>query len=75
MAVNKLAVSTASPEGLQTKKLDFQAMIKLAASTASLDLQGSPPSLAVHMPSRRPWAPLQIQGGCASSRLDRGLKV
>ena len=55
------------------KKLNFQAVIKLAASAASLDLQGSPP--AVRMPSRRPWAPLQIQGGCASSQLDHSLKV
>ena len=50
-------------------------MIKSAASAASLDLQGSPRAPSVRKPSRRPWAPLQIQGGCASSRLDHGLKV
>ena len=49
------------------KKLNFQAVIKSAASAASLDLQGSPRAQSVRKPSRRPWAPLQIQGGCASS--------
>ena len=51
------------------------AVIKSATSAASLVLQGSPPSPAVRMLSRRPWAPLQIQGGCASSRLDHGLNA
>ena len=56
------------------KKLNFQAVIKSAASAASLVLQGSLASPAVRMPSRRPLAPLQVQGGCASSQLDHGLK-
>ena len=33
------------------EKLNFQAMIKLTASAASLDLQGSPPSPAIRMPA------------------------
>ena len=50
-------------------------MIGSAAGAASLDLQGSLAVPVVHQPSRREWAPLQIRGGCASSRLDHGLKV
>ena len=50
-------------------------MIKSAASAASLDLQGSLAVPVVRQASRRPLAPLQIQGGCASSRLEHGLKV
>ena len=42
-AVIKTAASIASPEG---KKLNFQAVIKSAASAASLDLQGSPRTTA-----------------------------
>ena len=57
------------------KKLNFQAVIKSAASAASLDLQGSPRTTARLADGRGSGAPLQIQGGCASSRLDHGLKV
>ena len=35
-------------EELQAEKLDFQAVIKPAASAASLDLQGSPRAMAQH---------------------------
>ena len=55
--------------------LSFQAVIKSAAGAASMDLQGSLAGPAVRMPSSRLLPPLQIQGGCASSRLDHGLKV
>ena len=44
-------------------QLNFQAVIKSAASAASLDLQGSP------------RAPPSACRGYASSRLDHGLKV
>ena len=60
---------------LTIKKLNFEAMIKSAAGAASLDLQGSLAMPVVRQPSRHPWAPLQIHGGCGSSRLDHGLKV
>ena len=43
------AAGTAGPEGLQAEQLDFQVVIKSAASAATLDLQGSPPSPAVRM--------------------------
>ena len=60
---------------LTIEKLTFQAVIRSAASTASLDLQGSLAAPALRMQSRRLWAPLQIHGGSASSRFDHGLKV
>ena len=56
------------------KKLNFEAVIKSAASAASLDLQGSLAVSIARQPSRRPLAPLQTQGGCASSRLDHELE-
>ena len=37
----KSAASAASPEGLQAEKLDFQAMIKAAASAASRNPRGA----------------------------------
>ena len=40
------------------KKLNFQAVVKWAASAASMDLQGSLAVPVVRQPSRRPWAPL-----------------
>ena len=68
-----LALSVAYFE-LSLKKLNFQAVIKSAASAASLDLQG-PTDDGSACGRRRSGAPLQIHGGCASSRLDHGLKV
>ena len=64
------------------KKLNFQAVIKSAASAASLDLQGSPRTTARHADggarATDRSAPLDLGsldlGGCASSRLDHGLK-
>ena len=66
-AVIQSAVSAASSD-----YVNFQAVIKSAASGASLDLQESLAGPAVRMPSHRLLASLQIQGGCASSRLDHG---
>ena len=57
------------------EKLNFQAVIKSAASAASLDLQGSPRTTARQADGRAQRAPLQVQGGCASVRLDHGLKL
>ena len=57
------------------KKLNFQAVTKWAATAASLDLKGSPAIPAMHMLSPRPWAPLQIQGGSASSQLDHSFQI
>ena len=54
---------------------DDRLVIKLAVSAASLNLQGALAVPAVRKPSHRAWAPLQIQGGCASSRLDHGCKI
>ena len=68
VAVNTLAASAVSPEGLSAEKLDFQAMIEAAVSAASLDLEGGPRTTAWHADSAARQAPLQIQGGCASSR-------
>ena len=42
-----------SPEGLQAKKLNFEAAIKSAASAASLDVQGSPRTESWHTKQRR----------------------
>ena len=42
------------------KKLNFQAVIKLAASAASLDFQGSPASPAVCIPSQSLLPPQQV---------------
>ena len=74
VAVIKSAASATSPEGLQAEKLDFQAVIKLAASAVSPTAWGAPrrrsgkqKAASGRSPSRR--------GGCASSRLDHGLKV
>ena len=66
------AVSAASQK-------DVKAVIKMTASAASLKtkIQGSIAVPAVRMPSRCPWAPLDfdLQGGCASSRLDHGFQI
>ena len=65
---------------LEAKKLNFQAVIKSAASAASLDLQGSPRTTARHaddgarLGSHGSWSLIfGLPGGCASSRLDHGL--
>ena len=49
------------------EKLNFQAVIKSAASAASRETKnqgprsrGAQPSPVVRMPSRRPWAPLDL---------------
>ena len=62
-------------------KLNFQAVIKSAASAASptaWELHGSAPRPSPTSRSRRPGAAMQLpsrRGGCTSSRLDHGLKV
>ena len=53
-------LATPPRKGLQAEELNFQAVIKSAACTTCLDLQGSLAGPAVRMPSRRPVAPLQI---------------
>ena len=61
--------------------LNFQAVIKSAASAASLmawELHGSARTTASAGGRRLRGTPMQLpshQGGCASSRLDHGLKV
>ena len=63
------------------EKVNFEAAIKSAAGAASptaWELHGSAPKPSLASRSRRPGAPMQLpsrQGGCASSRLDHGLKV
>ena len=60
---------------LSKKAKQLSSRDQVGCSRSLPGFAGEPPSPAVRMPSRRPWAPLQIQGGCASSRLDHGLKV
>ena len=57
------------------KKLNFQAVIKSAASAASLDLQGESQDDGFGWRATASGLSPSNQGGCASSRLDHGLKV
>ena len=59
-------------EPLLWKKLNFQALIKSAASAASVDLQERPWTTARHADGEARGLPCKSR---ASSRLDRGLKV
>ena len=54
---------------------DLEAVIKSAVSRASMDSQGSPWATARHADSGACLVPLQIQGGCAGSRPDRGFEI
>ena len=54
---------------IEAEKLDSQAVVKSAASAASLHLQGRPPSPAFRMSSRRPWAPCKSREAALAADL------